>query len=204
MPIPALFDNGKAVMDSDTLDHIINVLDEKGVDHWWDGPVEDFTMRKGLTRGFDTLDVWFDSGSSWTMLPRRSDIYLEGSDQHRGWFQSSLLTKLMVDKEAPYSTVITHGFVLDEEGEKMSKSAGNGLSPMEVIHGKEGRPAYGADVLRLWTASVDYTGDCAIGPSSIAQAAEVLRKFRSVTRFLLANAEEETVDKGKLRTVGQS
>lgn len=139
-------------MTPDVLEHVIGVLDTKGVDYWWTGPVEEFVppSHKGqkITKGFDTLDVWFDSGSSWTMLreanlrPRSfplADVYLEGSDQHRGWFQSSLLTKIIGtdDRQAPYGTVITHGFVMDEEGEKMSKSAGNGLSPMQIIHGLE-------------------------------------------------------------------
>lgn len=153
VPIPALFDSaGQPLMTPDVLEHVIGVLDAKGVDYWWTGPVEEFVppSHKGqqITKGFDTLDVWFDSGSSWTMLreanlrPRSfplADVYLEGSDQHRGWFQSSLLTKIIGtdDRQAPYGTVITHGFVMDEEGEKMSKSAGNGLSPMQIIHGLE-------------------------------------------------------------------
>ncbi|AFR98680.2 isoleucine-tRNA ligase [Cryptococcus neoformans C23] len=203
VPIPALFDSaGQPLMTPDVLEHVISVLDAKGVDYWWTGPVEEFVppVHKGqqITKGFDTLDVWFDSGSSWTMLreanlrPRSfplADVYLEGSDQHRGWFQSSLLTKIIGtdDRKAPYGTVITHGFVMDEEGEKMSKSAGNGLSPMEIIHGLEDSPAYGADVLRLWAASVDYTSDASIGPSSISHVNELLRRLRNTTRFLLAN-----------------
>ncbi|WVQ65548.1 uncharacterized protein L199_003725 [Kwoniella botswanensis] len=136
------------IMDSTTLEHIIGVLDKKGVDHWWEGKDEDFVpphlQGQNITRSFDTLDVWFDSGSSWTLLEGLSrqppaDVYLEGSDQHRGWFQSSMLTKLIssTEKIPPYGTVITHGFVMDEQGDKMSKSAGNGLSPMEIIHGKK-------------------------------------------------------------------
>ena len=131
---------------------IIDVLDRKGVDHWWTGPAEDFVpphfRGQDFRKGVDTLDVWFDSGSSWTLLAEKNasapdkplaDVYLEGSDQHRGWFQSSLLTKISVDQpddaRAPYGTVITHGFVNDEAGKKMSKSDGNGISPMDVIHG---------------------------------------------------------------------
>ncbi|WVO24937.1 isoleucine-tRNA ligase [Cryptococcus decagattii] len=207
VPIPALFDSaGQPLMTPDVLEHVIGVLDAKGVDYWWTGPVEEFVppSHKGqqITKGFDTLDVWFDSGSSWTMLreanlrPRSfplADVYLEGSDQHRGWFQSSLLTKIIGtdDRQAPYGTVITHGFVMDEEGEKMSKSAGNGLSPMQIIHGLEDSPAYGADVLRLWAASVDYTSDASIGPSSISHVNELLRRLRNTTRFILANTSGE-------------
>lgn len=122
---------------------------EKGTDHWWSGPIEDFvppSLEGKWLRGRDTLDVWFDSGSSWTMLDQRADpsepladVYLEGSDQHRGWFQSSLLTSLTKSDSAPFRHLITHGFVLDEEGQKMSKSASNGISPMDVVEGSKVR-----------------------------------------------------------------
>jgi isoleucyl-tRNA synthetase len=141
---------GEPVLSADSLAHVIDVLDEKGVDHWWSGPVEDFIppSHQGelLVKGTDTLDVWFDSGSSWTILEDAAlrpmsqplaDVYLEGSDQHRGWFQSSLLTRLSTDAPTPYKTLITHGFVLDEEGKKMSKSVGNTISPMDVVNGGE-------------------------------------------------------------------
>lgn len=137
-------------MDPKSIQHNIEVLAAKGTDHWWSGPIEDFLLPShtevGITRGRDTLDVWFDSGSSWSLLEESNlsggrshlaDVYLEGSDQHRGWFQSSLLTYTMVygKDAAPYKHLITHGFVMDEEGQKMSKSAGNGISPMDVVHG---------------------------------------------------------------------
>lgn len=151
VPIPALHDvNGDALLSLESIAHIISVLNEKGTDYWWTGSTEDFislTTEGGVYRkGNDTLDVWFDSGSSWTMLDEEvsrpgtvplADVYLEGSDQHRGWFQSSLLTRLCDSTSPPYSTLITHGFVIDEEGQKMSKSAGNGMSPMDIIHGSE-------------------------------------------------------------------
>ncbi|WRT67996.1 uncharacterized protein IL334_004971 [Kwoniella shivajii] len=179
-----------------TLEHIIAVLDREGIDHWWKGPIEDFVPAGGtaITRGYDTLDVWFDSGSSWTMLEERSgpvaDVYLEGSDQHRGWFQSSLLTKLISSPEAtaPYGTVITHGFVMDEQGDKMSKSAGNGLSPMEIIHGSKVSTK----------SSVDYTNDVAIGPSSISNATEAMRKLRNSMRYLLANTGADVPSLGEV------
>ena len=153
MPIPALYDEaGKPIVDEVTVAHIIKVLGEKGTDYWWTGPVDEFVPEhlegQTLYKGTDTLDVWFDSGSSWTMLQGirseepLAEVYLEGSDQHRGWFQSSLLTKLstsQVDTQAPYGSIISHGMVMDEDGQKMSKSAGNGLSPVDVTMGTKVR-----------------------------------------------------------------
>ncbi|WWC70979.1 uncharacterized protein I206_104932 [Kwoniella pini CBS 10737] len=198
VPIPALFGSEGPIMDQKTLEHVISVLNREGVDYWWKGQIEDFIpphlQGQTLTRSNDTLDVWFDSGSSWTMLEhlRRdplADVYLEGSDQHRGWFQSSILTKLISSSggSPPYGTVITHGFVMDEKGDKMSKSAGNGLSPMDIIH-----------------ASVDYTNDASIGPTSISNATENMRKLRNTLRFLLANttnAESQELGDVTLRPV---
>jgi isoleucyl-tRNA synthetase len=149
VPIPSLYDEaGRPVVDEQTVSHIIKVLADKGTDYWWSGSVDDFIPEhltgQALTKGTDTLDVWFDSGSSWTLLNEireeepLAEVYLEGSDQHRGWFQSSLLTKLStshVDTQAPYGSIISHGFVMDEDGQKMSKSAGNGLSPTDVTIG---------------------------------------------------------------------
>ncbi len=157
MPIPTLFEAGsdEPILTLETLDHIAIVLSDKGTDHWWSDDVESFLTPelaqtgKTYTKGTDTMDVWFDSGCSWTLIddmnlrPKEeavADIYLEGSDQHRGWFQSSLLTRLCAEEgelsaKAPYKELVTHGFVLDQEGQKMSKSAGNGLTPLEVIHG---------------------------------------------------------------------
>ena len=134
------------------------------------------------TKGTDTMDVWFDSGSSWAgvvsdrpELRYPADVYLEGSDQHRGWFQSSLLTSVAARGQAPYKTVITHGFVLDEKGYKMSKSLGNVVSPMEVIEGgsnQKQKPAYGVDLLRLWVASCDYNSDVRVGDGILKQTFE--------------------------------
>jgi isoleucyl-tRNA synthetase len=119
-----------------------------------------------------------------------ADMYLEGSDQHRGWFQSSLLTSVATNGYAPYKTVLTHGFVLDEKGQKMSKSLGNIVDPMVVINGgkdQKKEPPYGADVIRLWAASVDYNGDVPIGKTILAQMSDVSRKIRNTARFLLSN-----------------
>jgi len=148
------------------------------------------------------MDVWFDSGSSWASVVQQrealktnypADLYLEGSDQHRGWFQSSLLTSVAVNGIAPYKTVLTHGFVLDEKGYKMSKSLGNVVDPMQVIEGgknKKAEPPYGADVLRLWVASVNYAQDVCIGPAIVKQCFDAYRKLRNTARYLLGNLHD--------------
>jgi isoleucyl-tRNA synthetase len=148
----------------------------------------------------DTMDVWFDSGSSWAAVAKQRqglhypvDMYLEGSDQHRGWFQSSLLTSVAINGIAPYRTVLTHGFALDEQGRKMSKSLGNVIDPLVIIEGGKNQqqdPPYGADVLRLWVSSVDYSADVLIGKNILKQMAEVYRKIRNTARFLLGNLHD--------------
>ncbi|KAH8922066.1 isoleucyl-tRNA synthetase [Atractiella rhizophila] len=204
VPIPALINasTGEALLTSQSIAHIISVLEQKGLDYWWIGPVEEFVppehQEQTWLKGMDTMDVWFDSGTSWTtirelVLPRNealplTDLYLEGSDQHRGWFQSSLLTSVSTEGKSPYCKVLTHGFVLDGSGQKMSKSLGNVISHLTVINGGDNKkqlPAYGRDVFRLWAASVDYTGDVLIGPSIIGQVSENLKKIRNTFRFLL-------------------
>jgi len=161
VPIPALYHTptDTAVLSSESLTHILRVVSERGVSHWWEGPVEDFLTPELLAqfeggpeawrKGTDTMDVWFDSGSNWSTLSaptggrkHRADVCLEGTDQHRGWFQSQLLTSVGVSSGqnaarpvSPYGTLITHGMVLDEAGKKMSKSLGNIVSPMTIIHG---------------------------------------------------------------------
>ncbi|MDY7016554.1 MAG: class I tRNA ligase family protein, partial [Cyanobacteriota bacterium] len=145
-------------------------------------------------------DVWFDSGSSWAAVAKQReelkypvDIYLEGSDQHRGWFQSSLLTSVANNGFAPYKTVLTHGFILDEQGRKMSKSLGNGVEPDTIINGgknKKEEPPYGADVMRLWVSSVDYSSDVPLGKNILKQLSDVYRKIRNTARFLLGNLHD--------------
>ena len=161
VPIPALYHTPTetAVLTISSLAHILAVLERKGVDYWWNGSVSEFVspelatqyggdVEKTWRKGSDTMDVWFDSGTSWSMLPareggqggkHRADVCLEGSDQHRGWFQSQLLTAVGVadgkQPASPYATLITHGMVLDESGRKMSKSFGNVVSPLTVING---------------------------------------------------------------------
>ena len=139
----------------------------------------------------DIMDVWFDSGSSWRAVCKRRpylgapvDLYLEGNDQYRGWFQSSLLTSVATEGVAPYRTVLTHGMILDMERRKMSKSAGNGISPQEVIK------QYGADVLRLWVASSDYQSDISISRDILKQMSEAYRKIRNTARYILGNLND--------------
>lgn len=190
-------------MNDDTLEHIRQLFAKHGSNCWWTMTEEELLpeMYKAdaskWKKGTDTMDVWFDSGSSWAgvvqargELEYPADLYLEGSDQHRGWFQSSLLTSVANNKMAPYKTVLTHGFVLDEKGFKMSKSLGNVIDPMTVINGgnnKKKDPAYGADVLRLWVANSDYSGDVSIGANILKQTFESYRKIRNTARYMIGN-----------------
>lgn len=208
VPIPVFYDleTGEPLINADTLAHIQALFGEKGSDVWWELPEADLlppayrdngrTYRKGT----DTMDVWFDSGSSWAAVAQQRpelhypvEMYLEGSDQHRGWFQSSLLTSVAVHGHAPYKTVLTHGFTLDEQGRKMSKSVGNVVDPSVVIEGGKNQkqdPPYGADVLRLWVSSVDYSADVPLGNTILKQMADVYRKIRNTARFLLGNLHD--------------
>ncbi len=208
VPIPVFYDEetGEPLINADTLNHIKALFAEKGSDAWWELSESDLLPEpyrsNGRTyrKGTDTMDVWFDSGSSWAAVAQQRDglhypvdMYLEGSDQHRGWFQSSLLTSVAVNGHAPYKTVLTHGFTLDEQGRKMSKSIGNVVDPQVVIDGGKNlkqEPAYGADVLRLWVSSVDYSSDVPLGRTILNQMADVYRKIRNTARFLLGNLHD--------------
>ncbi|KAI7851172.1 tRNA synthetases class I-domain-containing protein [Circinella umbellata] len=210
VPIPALYDieTGDALLTDSSVEHIIKIFEERGIDTWWEEQDDSIFVApeyrnngKHYKRGYDTMDVWFDSGTSWTMIEPRgedrpvADVYLEGTDQHRGWFQSSLLTSIAVTGKQPYGTLITHGFSLDEEGRKMSKSIGNTIAPSVITHGDKNNkqfPAYGTDVLRMWVASCEYTKDMAVGPSIIAQVSDNIRKIRTTARFLLGNLHDFT------------
>ncbi|KAI8141829.1 tRNA synthetases class I-domain-containing protein [Fennellomyces sp. T-0311] len=208
VPIPALYDaeTGEALLTDTSVEHIIKVFEDRGIDSWWEEADDSVFVApeyrntgKQYRRGYDTMDVWFDSGTSWTMIEPRdkdqpvADVYLEGSDQHRGWFQSSLLTSIAVTGKAPYGTLITHGFTLDEEGRKMSKSIGNTIAPSVITDGGKDKklfPAYGTDVLRMWVANCEYSKDMAVGPSIIAQISDIIRKVRTTARFLLGNLHD--------------
>ncbi|WP_347276021.1 isoleucine--tRNA ligase [Leptolyngbya sp. FACHB-321] len=226
VPIPVFYDEATAepLLTQETIAYVQAIVAEHGSDAWWERSVDELLpeayRNNGHTyrKGTDTMDVWFDSGSSWAaVLQERSeqvrgevpdhsplsplsspptypaDLYLEGSDQHRGWFQSSLLTSVAVNNCAPYKTVLTHGFVLDEQGYKMSKSLGNVVDPMIIIKGGKNQkeePPYGADVLRLWVSSVDYSSDMRLGKTVLKQMADVYRKIRNTARFLLGNLHD--------------
>ena len=208
VPIPVFYKrNGKEILiNSETIDYIQKLFSEHGADIWWDWEVKKLLPEKYLNesnlweKGKDTMDVWFDSGSSWSAVCEQrnelqypADLYLEGSDQHRGWFQSSLLTSVAVNNKPPYKKVLTHGFALDENGRKMSKSLGNVVDPNIIISGgnnKKTEPAYGADVLRLWVSSVDYSVDVPIGSNILKQLSDVYRKVRNTARYLLGNIHD--------------
>lgn len=207
VPIPVFYDveTSEPLLTEETIAHVQAIIAEQGSDAWWELPVAELLPEsyrqdhQRYRKGTDTMDVWFDSGSSWASVVKQRglkypvDIYLEGSDQHRGWFQSSLLTSVASNGIAPYQTVLTHGFVLDEKGNKMSKSLGNVVDPLGIIEGgknKKQEPPYGADTLRLWVSSVDYAADVRIGKSMLQQLADVYRKIRNTARFLLGNLHD--------------
>ncbi len=195
---------GEVLLDEKVLNFIAMIFEMKGSDAWYSMEISELLYPgsgykpEELEKVNDILDVWFDSGSTWySVLKSRNydageypaDLYVEGSDQHRGWFQSSMFLSCAVEHKAPYKGVLTHGFTVDEKGEKMSKSKGNVIAPEQVI--KE----YGSEILRLWVASSDYQGDLKISKGILKQTAENYRKLRNTFRFLMANINdlEETV-----------
>ncbi|PWE16938.1 isoleucine--tRNA ligase [Marinicauda salina] len=184
-------DTGEILKDPAVNARIVEAVEARGADAWFDsdpaeflGPDHDPAVWEPVT---DILDVWFDSGSTHAFALREGEwpasLYLEGSDQHRGWFQSSLLESCGTRGRAPYEGVLTHGFIVDEKGMKMSKSLGNVLAPEEVAN------KYGADILRLWAASADYTGDLRIGEAILQTAVDAYRKLRNTMRYLLGALE---------------
>ena len=201
VPIPVFYceDCGEVIVNDETIENVAKIFEKESSDAW-----VKYSAQELLPQGFkcpkcgkthfrkenDIMDVWFDSGISWrAVVEKRSDelghtpveMYLEGSDQHRGWFQSSLLTSIATQGKAPYKTVLTHGFVFGEDGRKMSKSLGNYIRPDDIIK------TYGADILRLWAASVDYRNDTKIGDNIVKQLVEIFKKTRNTARFLVGN-----------------
>ncbi|WP_223669213.1 isoleucine--tRNA ligase [Kangiella shandongensis] len=175
---------------AELMEKVAQLIEEKGIQAWYDLDAADFVDADKYEKIDDTLDVWFDSGvthycvlSARDYLRQPADLYLEGSDQHRGWFQSSLLTSVGIHGHAPYKHCLTHGFVVDGKGEKMSKSKGNVMAPNDVIN------KLGADVLRLWVASADYRGEMAVSDEILKRTGDTYRRLRNTSRFLLANLE---------------
>ncbi|NMA02345.1 MAG: isoleucine--tRNA ligase [Clostridia bacterium] len=210
VPIPIFYcqDCNKEIINDETIEHIKGLFKEHGSDIWFAKDAEDL-VPEGLTcsecggkkfrKETDIMDVWFDSGSSHkAVLTTReelkwpADLYLEGSDQHRGWFNSSLSTSVATTGRAPYEAVLTHGFLVDEKGRKMSKSLGNGIDPLEVIN------EMGADILRLWVSSADYRSDVAVSPGILKQATESYRKIRNTFRYMLGNLYDFDVNQDRV------
>lgn len=199
VPIPIFYceDCGEHIINDETIAHLQKMFAKEGSDTWWMHDVKEL-MPEGykcphcggthFRKESDIMDVWFDSGCTHQGVLKNDpdldypcEMYLEGSDQHRGWFNSSLLTSVAVNGYAPYKSVLTHGFTVDGEGRKMSKSVGNTVAPQEVIE------KYGADVLRLWVSSADYQGDIRLSPKILKQLSDVYRKIRNTFRYLLGN-----------------
>ena len=211
VPIPVFYceDTGKPIITDETIASVKAWIEKEGSDAWWthsakellpEGFKSPYSGKSNFRKETDIMDVWFDSGSTWNGVvkqPREEwkgmsfpcDLYLEGSDQHRGWFQSSLLTSVAVNGKAPYKALLTHGFTVDGEGRKMSKSVGNVVAPQTIIN------RYGADVMRLWIASSDYQGDVRLSDEIIKQMSDVYRKIRNTYRYLLSNLYDFDVEK---------
>lgn len=201
VPIPIFYcaDCGKELINEETIATVSKLFREQGADKWWELDA-DAILPEGtkcecgcthFTKEKDIMDVWFDSGSSHAAvckgrenLTYPADVYLEGNDQYRGWFQSSLLTSVATNGIAPYKTVITHGMIQDGEGRKMSKSKGNSISPQEITD------KYGADVLRLWVVSADYKTDMRMSPEALKQLSEGYRKLRNTARYIMSNIND--------------
>lgn len=218
VPIPIFYaEDNTPILDEDIINHVSEIFRKEGSSVWYEKEAKDL-LPKGYTNphspnGFftkevDTMDVWFDSGSSSQAvlveegLSYPADLYIEGSDQYRGWFNSSLIISVALNGIAPYKGTLTHGFVLDGQGRKMSKSLGNSVSPELICN------QFGADILRLWASSVEYTADVRISKELIQQTAESYRKIRNTFRFLLGNLfdydnEKDKVDYNKLPEIDQ-
>lgn len=203
VPIPIIYDkDDNPILDKKLIDHTIDLIEEEGLNIWYTEDAkyflpEGYNTSKKYVKETDIMDVWFDSGTSYSILkdnkiPFPADLYFEGKDQFRGWFNSSVITSVAVNNVAPYKTLLTHGFVLDESGNKMSKSAGNGIDPMKVCD------ELGADVLRIWVASCDFLEDVRISKDILNQAAETYRKIRNTLfKFMLGNLSDFSIKQFK-------
>ena len=201
VPLPIFYaEDGTPIVTPETIDHIAKIFEKEGSNAWYthtakellpEGFTSEHSPNGEFTKEKDILDVWFDSGSSWSgVMEKRdglhypADLYLEGSDQYRGWFNSSLITSVAVTGKAPYKEVLSQGFVLDDKGHKMSKSLGNVISPNDVIK------KMGAEIIRLWVAQADTTSDVAVSMGILQQSAESYRKIRNTFRYMLANTSD--------------
>ena len=201
VPLPVFYaENGDIVMTEETVNHVADLVEEYGSNVWFDREAKDLlpegfthpgSPNGEFTKETDIMDVWFDSGSSHRgVLEQRpelsfpADLYLEGSDQYRGWFNSSITTSVATRNRSPYKMLLSHGFVMDGEGKKMSKSLGNVIVPEQIVKQK------GADIARLWVSSVDYLADARISDEIIKQTADVYRKIRNTLRFMLGNVND--------------
>lgn len=213
VPIPIFYgEDDTPITDEEVFKHVAALFAEHGSNIWFEKEAKEL-LPEGYTnehspngifrKEVDTMDVWFDSGSSHTGAMKErglgypADLYFEGSDQYRGWFNSSLIIGTAVYGEAPYKQVLSHGFVMDEKGVKMSKSQWNSVAPSEITK------KYGADILRLWSTSVDYQADCSMGQNILKQVAENYRKVRNTFRFLMANLDNNTFTKENLVPVNE-
>lgn len=210
VPIPIFYceDCNEHLVNDDTINAVADLFAKEGSDAWWAHSAEEILLQgtkcpkcggTHFRKESDIMDVWFDSGSSHAAVCKTrpelawpADMYLEGSDQHRGWFQSSLLTSVATEGKAPYRAVLTHGYVVDGEGRKMSKSVGNTVAPQEVI------AQYGADIIRLWAASSDYKADIRISKEILKQLSEVYRKIRNTIRYILGNTNDFNYETDKV------
>ncbi|MDS4863500.1 class I tRNA ligase family protein, partial [Streptococcus pneumoniae] len=201
VPLPIFYaEDGTAIMTAETIEHVAQLFEVHGSSIWWERDAKDL-LPEGFThpgspngefkKETDIMDVWFDSGSSWNgVLVNRpnltypADLYLEGSDQYRGWFNSSLITSVANHGVAPYKQILSQGFTLDGKGEKMSKSLGNTIAPSDV------EKQFGAEILRLWVTSVDSSNDVRISMDILSQVSETYRKIRNTLRFLIANTSD--------------
>ena len=198
VPIPIIYckDCGKPIVNDDTIKAIADLFRAEGSDAWWTKDVKEFIPESvkcecdcgEFTKEYDIMDVWFDSGVSHSAVMEQhkgltwpADLYLEGADQYRGWFQSSLLTSVVYKGSAPYKAVCTHGWVVDGQGKTMHKSLGNGIDPSEITD------QYGADILRLWVASSDYHSDIRMSKPILSQLSDAYKKIRNTARFILGN-----------------
>ncbi|RKZ97146.1 MAG: isoleucine--tRNA ligase, partial [Gammaproteobacteria bacterium] len=196
VPIPLFVHQQTGELHPDTqqlMDQVAQKVEQQGINAWFDSDITDWLSDEAADyeKVGDTLDVWFDSGVSHACvlarrdyLHRPADLYLEGSDQHRGWFQSSLLTSIASTGKAPYKSVLTHGFVVDADGKKMSKSLGNVVAPQKVVNN------LGADIIRLWTASSDYSAEMSVSDEILKRTADSYRRIRNTSRYLLSNLSD--------------